>query len=476
MSGSSLLKSGRLRFVASVAALTMVAATAQAPPALAAGKAASGPVKSSSCNELAAADMVAATMLARACQKPVEVTSEQTASSKTFANPGGSLTLQTYTGPMWMQDGKGGWKDIDETLAVNKDGTVSPAASPTGLVLSGAVSGTGQHTVASFQMDGSTVSLGWTGPLPAPTLSGTTATYAQVLAGVDLQVQATRSGVEDFLVVHSKAAAAEVSSIDLPVTAKGLSVVDDASGGLSFEDAAGKVVGAAPTPTMYDSSVDPATGGPKRTAVVSTTHRAQDKTTGRADWTLSPSPSFFQQASTQYPVVIDPAVATLNTSLTGYVNAAATTTSYTGAQNLELGLTSGAVTRSLLSWNTSALAGATVSSATFYAWSWYSQSCTADSWSMYTVGAFTSSVTWSTQPTWGSLDSSSTSTLGYSSSCDDGYISDSATAFFQAAATANETTAYMGLRATSETDTNSFKEMRSQNYTNSAQLPYASIT
>jgi RHS repeat-associated protein len=464
---------------ASLASMTVVAVPAQAsaPVASAVTKASSSKVSATSCTSPTAASLVIAEMLAKSCNKQVAISARQTASSQTFANPDGSLTLTSYTGPMWMPDGKGSWKDIDETLSLNQDGTASPVASPTGLVLSGAEPDSGEHTVASFFMDGSTVSLGWNGALPAPELSGSTATYASVLPGVDLQVQATRTGVEDSLVVHDLAAAAEVASVDLPLTAKGLTVVAQASGGgFLFEDSTGKVVGVTPPPVMYDSSVASAADEPTHSAEVASTLGSQDQATGRADLTLTPSTDFLDASSTQYPVVIDPTAASLYTTLTGYVSAAAPTTSETGAQDLRLGLTSGAVTRSLLSWNTSALEGATVSSATFYVWSWYSASCTADSWSLYTVGSFTSSVTWNTQPTWGALDSSSTSTLGYSSACNDGYISTSATSFFQAAATANEATAYMGIRATSETDTNSFKQMRSQNYSGGGELPYASIT
>ena len=218
-------------------------------------------------------------------------------------------------------------------------------------------------------MDGTPVTLGWTGPLPTPVLSGSTATYRNVRPGVDLVVTATNTGAEDDLVVNSAAAAAQVSSIDLPVTAKGLSVAGDGSGGLSFKDSKGKVVGTAPTPVMWDATVDPATGVSKHAALVTGTPGTQVKATGVEDWALTPSSSFLAAATTQYPVTIDPAVSTLGTSLTAYVQQNEPTTTTAGNQDLRLGYGSGTVDRSLLSWNTSALEGASVSSATFYAWS-----------------------------------------------------------------------------------------------------------
>ncbi|MFD0479756.1 hypothetical protein ACFQ0B_75140 [Nonomuraea thailandensis] len=50
--------------------------------------------------------------------------------------------------------------------------------------------------------------LGWTGALPKPTLSGDTATYPEVMPGVDLQVTADVDGFSHLLVVKSRAAAA----------------------------------------------------------------------------------------------------------------------------------------------------------------------------------------------------------------------------------------------------------------------------
>ena len=59
---------------------------------------------------------------------------------------------------------------------------------------------------------------------------------------------------------------------------------------------------------------------------------------------------------------------------------------------------------------------------------------------------------WADQPTWNYKEATSTATKGYSSSCNDGWVSISGTSFFQRAATAKQTYGYMGIRATNETD------------------------
>jgi hypothetical protein len=75
------------------------------------------------------------------------------------------------------------------------------------------------------------VSLAWPGKLGKPTLSGTTATYANIKPGVDLVVQALRTGYEQSFVIRDAAAlsalqatagAGAAVSWSLPVKTKGL--------------------------------------------------------------------------------------------------------------------------------------------------------------------------------------------------------------------------------------------------------------
>src|SRR5947208_1568306 len=82
--------------------------------------------------------------------------------------------------------------------------TVAPAVTTTGLTLSGG----GGGPLATMRANGRSLSLTAPMTLPAPTLSGSTATYANVLSGVDLVVTVDQQGgFSSVLVVHSAQAA-----------------------------------------------------------------------------------------------------------------------------------------------------------------------------------------------------------------------------------------------------------------------------
>ena len=128
-------------------------------------------------------------------------------------------------------------------MAVAGDGTVAPRGQPQGLSLAGATKAAGGAAKGTTETDVAMarqgrgkrkqdrdVVLGWGGRLGTPVLSGTTATYRDVKPGVDLVVDARRSGFEASLVVDSaaalagwKAAAAKGRPLgwDIPVKTRG---------------------------------------------------------------------------------------------------------------------------------------------------------------------------------------------------------------------------------------------------------------
>jgi hypothetical protein len=145
---------------------------------------------------------------------------------------------------------------------------------------------------------------------------------------------------------------------------------------------------------------------------------------------------------------------------------------------LQFGTTSGNVTRSFLSWDMTAMEHAVISSATVYFYSFYSQSCTPAQWDMYyDTTAALATTTWANQPASTTLESTSTSTKGYSSSCDDGWISIDGKNFFNDAAATGSAKGYMQLRAHDESSTSiGFKQVRSRNAADPSQVPYAVVT
>ena len=149
------------------------------------------------------ANLAVAAAAAAACDRPVEVGSARTENRRVFANPDGTSTVEQYAYPQRVRRADGRWADLDATLVVNPDGSLSPRASTVDLGLSGG--GTG--ALLTGRRAGAEVTLSWPGALPMPTVDGATATYAEVLPGVDLVVTAHETGFSEVLVVKNRLAA-----------------------------------------------------------------------------------------------------------------------------------------------------------------------------------------------------------------------------------------------------------------------------
>ncbi|MBL8932809.1 MAG: hypothetical protein JNL54_22025, partial [Kineosporiaceae bacterium] len=216
-------------------------------------------------------DLVGAQALARQVKARVEVLGERTESSALFVNADGSLTVQSFGGPRWVQrsrivEGRPEpvWVDVDTTLVAGgvgtgAAGTVAPRAVSTGLVLSGG----GDTVLARMVRDGVGVSVsagafgpgGRPGVLPVPVLAGNVATYAEVQAGVDLVVTATAVGFETRWVVKARPSGA--LNLELPVTVTGLAVRERAGGGVDYVNGDGEVVVSTAAPMMWDGRRNP---------------------------------------------------------------------------------------------------------------------------------------------------------------------------------------------------------------------------
>ncbi|BFU46170.1 hypothetical protein [Krasilnikovia sp. MM14-A1004] len=374
---------------------------------------------------------------------------------------------------------------MDLTLTKQADGSVAPVAHPFDLTISGAATTTVDRELASVGSGDDRVAMGWTGALPEPVLNGNRATYAEVRPGVDLVIEATLSGVETFYVVKNRAAAKEVANLTVPVTGQTVaSLRSGTDGDTTLLNAQGKPVATSPAPLMWDAQISPQSGEPARIRAV------KSKVTGRkarkigrgataidgagADLTLTPDMSFFADPSTVYPVTVDPQINPFKTWGDAYIKEG-TSSDHGGATDLQIGVVNGDRTRSLVTWDTSGLRGKQITSATVYFYNWWSPSCSARSWDIWTTGAFDGTVTWANPPIWRYKEATSTATKGYSSSCGDGWVTVSGTSFFDRAADEQQTKGYMGIRATSETDSYSFKQFRSRNAADASQVPYAVI-
>src|SRR5262249_11254567 len=148
------------------------------------------------------------------------------------------------------------------------------------------------------------------GPLPAPKLAGTRATYAEVMAGVDLVVEATRTGFEYSFVAKDRAALARLRSVSVRLRSKRAAQADPASGGLTVKGSRGQPDLRFPEPLMWDSRVGPQSGEHLKVGRVGmrTVPRGPDM-----DLELTPDPAFLADPDLRFPVTVDP---TLGTSFT----------------------------------------------------------------------------------------------------------------------------------------------------------------
>nr|WP_325065098.1 LamG-like jellyroll fold domain-containing protein [Streptomyces apocyni] len=216
----------------------------------------------------------AARAKAKRTGEPVEVASLRGESSEVFVTPEGDLEAREYLRPVWARVG-GEWKPVDTDLVKSPGGTVAPKATTVGLEFSGG----GDSPLVRMTKAGRELALSWPGRLPAPKTDGATATYADVLPGVDLRMGAQEDGFTQLLVVKTAKAAAssELRELRLKLKADGMDVREGVGGGLEAVDKGAQgVVFEALKPVMWDSSrtvadASDSDGVPQvRTAVVPT--------------------------------------------------------------------------------------------------------------------------------------------------------------------------------------------------------------
>ncbi len=204
-------------------------------------------------------DEATASAQAQASGEQVEVTSERGEYSTTQANPDGSFTLTQSTTPLRVKEKDGSWEAVDPVLERRTDGRVGPKGAVVDLSFSGGGAGSDMIRLGK---DGRSLTLGWSGVLPEPTLDGPTATYANVFDGVDLQLTATAEGYREVLVVKTAQAAQNpaLEQVRLAASGDGLSVVPGVGGGLRAIDEDGNAVFRGPAGQMWDSAGDSAPG------------------------------------------------------------------------------------------------------------------------------------------------------------------------------------------------------------------------
>jgi Concanavalin A-like lectin/glucanases superfamily len=386
----------------------------------------------------------------------VEVTSMTTQTSRTVANPDGSFTSEFSDGPVRVRRGAS-WVPVDPTLSVGSDGVVRPAAVAARIELSGGGPG---GSLARIERDGQAFSLGWGSALPAPTLSGDTATYPEVLPGVDVRVQVGADAFSEELVVKTAAAAQNpaLRSVLFPTRVTGGAVRPDAAGGFSVVGADGQDVFTSPEPLMWDST------GARVSAV--------PLTVGAESVTVTPNEQMLADPATRFPVVIDPAVYS-SPSRQGWamVDAAYPTQEYwkwsNGSDDRGQGVgysTSDGYHKKRLffQFDTHWMNPKIIKAATFRSFETFSYSCSDASIQAWETGQVSpTSTNWSNQPVWRTLQDSATVSYGRDG-CEPGgnWVSFDVVRALRASQARGGTYTTLGLIAGSETSLAGWKRFK----------------
>jgi hypothetical protein len=465
-------------------------------------------------------DEATALVEARRTGTQVLVETATTATALTWALPDGQLRSTVHATPQRAKNAEGQWAPVDTTLV--RDGKnpggldVRPVNGPATVRFSGGTAaeaargGTGgssstgpDHSVlAEMNVDGHTVAYTWPGPLPEPVLDGPRALYPEVGAGIDLLLVARDDGaIGQLLIVKNREPDTVRAVSTLTYGLRSATAVfrhDATTGGVRILDRTnGREIGSIPTPFAWDSSGRENPGSTPRTAVANPADvlslsglsgvepgarqgrmptRLDGNGTGDALLHLDATATgLLTDEKSVFPVFLDPTlISGVNPWATVYSQHPNTNT-YNGT-NFNKGTTDARVgyeedtpLRARSFWRmgfSTSIKGATVSAATFKILNNHSWNCTAREMQLWLTNSISTSTTWNAQPTWRREQQRLSFAHGYGSSCADDYVSFNVKDAAQEGATLGWPNIHFGMRATSESDTLTWRKF----HATSAQL------
>ena len=357
---------------------------------------------------------------ARSSKRAVPINALTSATERFVANPDGTVTREIAQSPVRVKDGDG-WKKIDPSLT-GSDGRLKPKTSA-GQV---SFSKDGDASLADLTVGKSTVSVSLPGvDLSAPVVDGPTATYelskpgnrqpevgpssrggeetdaageagaaaGESGGGESVRVAAKNGGFAAHVVVEQAPTAEPVYVFELDTD--GLTPTLE-GGVLRLADDGGEIAAESLPLRMWDAQVDDA-GDPVNVVDV----EAQLERSGDA-WrlVLRPSMEFLTAESTQYPVVVDPDIASVTRKGDTTLRSGADANTFFGNEpRLEVGRNSGEVNRSFVSFAYNSYLGATVTDAQLQLFQYYARSCTAEPTDVHSMtGGDGDKPVWNTQP------------------------------------------------------------------------------
>ncbi|CUM43284.1 VCBS repeat-containing protein [Streptomyces gardneri] len=464
-------------------------------------------------------DEAAAIAQALRTGKEVLVDTATTATSLTWALPDGQFRTRTTAAPTRAKNAKGEWAAIDNTLKRTAEAPrglgiapVNPAA-PVRFASGNAprkradrsfarAEKPGETVLAELDLGGGhTIAYTWPGTLPEPVLDGPRALYAEVLPGVDLLLVAREEGgLAQVLIVKTPEAARQKALATVTYGLRSDTAVfrqDRKASRVRVLDKAGKEIASIPTPFAWDSSGrDPELpdGAPNLTATDSPAQVLKlsglsgiepgaksaplpigldGENTGAARLELGfAATGLAGREGVRYPLFVDPP---LNPGWDAWTVAYKPypTTSFFNGTNFNSGTSEARVgsenetngtARSFwrMDWDKT-IKGATISSATFKVLNVHSWSCTKREFQIWRTGPISSGTTWSAQPSWSDelqRKSFAHGWPGSGSTCPDDYEAFTVKDAAQYATDNGHATVTLGMRATSEGDTQTWRKFK----------------
>ncbi len=177
----------------------------------------------------------AAVAEATATAEDVIVDAVTTPTALTTAHPDGTLSTTISNQPVRMQTSTG-WTDISTDLVpatVDGVSVLKPENVPVDITVS---TGGGTEIASLADKSGHSISQSWPfGTLPAPVVEGNSATYLQVLPGVDLIQLVHKTGISQVLKIETAEAARDprVAEMRIFLDSENLAVEQNAAGELS---------------------------------------------------------------------------------------------------------------------------------------------------------------------------------------------------------------------------------------------------
>ncbi|WP_424210776.1 FG-GAP-like repeat-containing protein [Streptomyces sp. BI20] len=422
--------------------------------------------------------------------EPVEVTALRTEFATVYANPHGTLTRESSLLPVRVRQGDR-YVPVDETLRATDRGTVAPVATTVALEFSGG----GEGPLATITRDGRSLTVGWPAPLPRPVLTADTATYPEVLPGVDLRMKAEVTGFRQLLVVKTPEAARNpaLDRLRFDLAGEGVEVEADAAGNLRALNPAGQEVFTAPTPVMWDSAGLPADSGASLAAStpaprdaealdrllaarggapagpaedvfeprVGAVERTMPVSVGDEGLALVPDRALLNDPDTVFPVYIDPTVGGSRSNWTSVAKKYPTTSYWNHSSGVARSgheTDTGGTWRSLFTMDTKPLHGKKIVKSTFRIKNTHSWSCTARPVELWRTNTINSGTTWNKQPTWAAKVGTVNAAKGWGANCPAGNLEFDTRSVAELASANKWPTSTLGLRASSESDALGWKK------------------